>query len=243
MNRKVLLVLGGSSDVGVSFIKSSYNEYDKVFAQYYSNDRDLRELKKQIGEKIVLIKADFLSQTDVDGMIELLLKSEENITHIVHFPAPNIKNIRFRNLSWEIYQKDIDIQVKSIFKILKVFMASMAKNKYGKIVFMLSSYVINEPPKYLNHYVTVKYALLGLMKALAAEYAEKKLNINAVSPDMMETKFLLNIPDLIVQANIESSPMKRLASVNDVVPAIRFLLSDEASYITGQNINIADGKN
>lgn len=243
MNRKVLLVLGGSSDVGVSFIKSSYNEYDKVFAQYYSNDRDLRELKKQIGEKIVLIKADFLSQTDVDGMIELLLKSEENITHIVHFPAPNIKNIRFRNLSWEIYQKDIDIQVKSIFKILKVFMASMAKNKYGKIVFMLSSYVINEPPKYLNHYVTVKYALLGLMKALAAEYAEKKLNINAVSPDMMETKFLLNIPDLIVQANIESSPMKRLASVNDVVPAIRFLLSDEASYITGQNINIAGGKN
>lgn len=243
MNRKVLLVLGGSSDVGVSFIKSSYNEYDKVFAQYYSNDRDLRELKKQIGEKIVLIKADFLSQIDVDGMIELLLKSEENITHIVHFPAPNIKNIRFRNLSWEIYQKDIDIQVKSIFKILKVFMASMAKNKYGKIVFMLSSCVINEPPKYLNHYVTVKYALLGLMKALAAEYAEKKLNINAVSPDMMETKFLLNIPDLIVQANIESSPMKRLASVNDVVPAIRFLLSDEASYITGQNINIAGGKN
>lgn len=243
MNRKVLLVLGGSSDVGVSFIEKSYNEYDKIFAQYHSNNEGLKELQKQVGTKLVLIQADFLSETDVDSMIEFLLKSKEDITHVVHFPAPNIQNIRFRNLSWEIYQKDIDIQVKSIFKVLKIFMAGMSENKYGKVVFMLSSYVTNEPPKYLNHYVTVKYALLGLMKALAAEYAEKKININAVSPDMMETKFLLNIPELIVQANVESNPMKRLASVNDVVPTIQFLLSDEASYITGQNISITGGKN
>lgn len=242
MNRKVLLVLGASSDIGVSFIERSYNEYDKIFAQYCSNDKDLRELKKQVGEKMVLIQADFLAETDIDSMIEYLLETEENITHILHFPAPNIQNIRFRNLSWKIYQKDIDIQIKSIFKVLKVFMTGMAKNKYGKIVFMLSSCVTNEPPKYLNNYVTVKYALLGLMKALAVEYAEKKVNINAVSPDMMETKFLSNIPELIIQANMESSPMKRLASVNDVVPAIQFLLSDGASYITGQNISITGGK-
>lgn len=66
---------------------------------------------------------------------------------------------------------------------------NMAKKKYGRIVFMLTSCTINNPPKYQSSYVTVKYALLGLMKALAVEYADRGITVNGVSPDMMETKF------------------------------------------------------
>jgi 3-oxoacyl-[acyl-carrier protein] reductase len=241
MNNKTLLILGGSSDIGLEFIKDSYNEYDRIYAQYCGASKNLIELQQKLGNNVIPIQADFLSEPSINSMIKYLINCAEPITHVLHLTAPRISNVRFKSLSWEMYQKDIDIQIKSIFKVLNTFITDMAKNKYGKIVFMLSSYVVNEPPKYLNSYVAVKYALLGFMKALASEYAEKKININAVSPSMIETKFLTNIPDIVVQSNAENNPMKRNATVDDIIPAIRFLLSDETSYITGQNIIISGG--
>ena len=117
----------------------------------------------------------------------------------------------------------------------------MAKNKFGKIVVMLTSYTTNIPPKYLASYVTSKYALLGLVKALANEYSDKGIKINGISPSMIETKFLQSIPELIVKQNAMNSPTGSNLSVDDVIPMFKFLLSDESNSITGQNIAITNG--
>ena len=87
-----------------------------------------------------------------------------------------------------------------------------------------------------------KYALLGLMKSLSVEYADKGIMVNGVSPDMIETKFLKDIPDLVIRQNAERSPLKRNLTIEDVVPTFDFLLSDAADTITGQNIGITGGK-
>ena len=86
-----------------------------------------------------------------------------------------------------------------------------------------------------------KYLLLGFMKALAADYEGKEININSVSPSMIETKFLNQIDDRIVQMNAENSAENRNASVSDIVPAIVFLLSDAANYMHGVNLNLSNG--
>ena len=117
----------------------------------------------------------------------------------------------------------------------------MAKNKYGKVVVMLTSYTTNIPPKYLASYVTSKYALLGLIKALANEYADKGIRINGISPTMMDTKFLQSIPELIVKQNAMNSPTGKNLSVEEVTPMFEFLLSDKSAAITGQNIAITNG--
>lgn len=118
----------------------------------------------------------------------------------------------------------------------------MSKSKYGRIIFLLSSNTIGKPAKYQSSYVTVKYALLGLMKALAAEYADKGITVNGVSPDMMETKFLSGIPDLIVEQNRENGPMGRNVYVEEILPMIQYMLSEEGASMTGQNIEISGGR-
>lgn len=241
MDKKTLLILGASSDIGMNLISNAYSSYDLILAHYAHNNQNLLKLKAELGDKLQLIQADFLDEASINIMVNHIIEQYGSVSHIVHLPSPKVKNIRFKKSSWKEYQQSFDMQVHSIYIILKALLPYMEKSKYGKVVFMLSSCTVNEPPKYWGDYVTTKYALLGFMKAIAAEYASKHININAISPSMIETKLLENIPELMIEENADKCPMKRNAKVTDVVPMIQFLLSDEASYITGQNIVISGG--
>jgi 3-oxoacyl-[acyl-carrier protein] reductase len=93
----------------------------------------------------------------------------------------------------------MEVSVHSIVLILQAFIPYMEKNRYGRIVFMLASYMQNYPAQYQSGYVTVKYALLGLMTSLTVEYADKVITVNGVSLDMMGIKFQSDIPEMIVE--------------------------------------------
>ena len=125
--------------------------------------------------------------------------------------------------------------------ILQKFIPKMSKNKYGKIVFMLSAYLLGVPPKFQSPYITIKYALYGLMRTLASEYASRGITVNGVSPDMIETRFLSEIQEVIIKKNAEQNPLGRNMTVKDVIPIIDYLLSDKAEAVTGQNIGITGG--
>ena len=86
-----------------------------------------------------------------------------------------------------------------------------------------------------------KSAIGGLVKSLAVEYAQYGITVNCVAPSMMETRFLADTPDLIVQASAADNPMGRNARVSDVVPAMAFLLSEDAGFITGVTLPITGG--
>ncbi len=106
---------------------------------------------------------------------------------------------------------------------------------------MLSAYLLGVPPKFQSPYITVKYALLGLMRNLAAEYAAKGIMVNAVSPDMMETKFLSELPDLIKEQSAKNKPLGRNLFVEEVIPTMEYLLSSGSDVVTGQNIGVTGG--
>ena len=241
-NKKVLLVLGASSDLGVSLIENVADNYDCVIAHYRRMSEKLEELQNRYKEKLICLKADFCSEKECEIMIDDIKDKGLTPTDIVHFSSSNAEQLRFHKQSWASFQRLIDTSLKSLVQVLTAFLPAMSKQKYGRIVIMLTSYTINMPPRYLSAYVTVKYALLGLVKSLAVEYASKGITVNGVSPEMIETKFLADTPELIVKNNAEASPLGRNLVTDDVVPAIKFLLSDGAACITGQNIAITGGK-
>jgi 3-oxoacyl-[acyl-carrier protein] reductase len=173
-----------------------------------------------------------------ERMINLIRDSGNFPDHIIHLSAPRVHNLQFHKLNWETYQKEIDISLRSIIMILQQFIPYMSKKKYGKIIFMLSAYLVGMPPSFLSSYITVKYALLGLMRNLAVEYASKRISVNAVSPDMMETKFLVDIPELVKEQSASNSPLGRNLFVEEVIPTLLYLLSDACDVVTGQNIHI-----
>ena len=106
---------------------------------------------------------------------------------------------------------------------------------------MLSSYVLGVPPIALTHYTTIKYSMLGLLKSLASEYANKNIQVNAISPSMCETKFLDGINEKLIEINAANNPLKRNASVNDITPIIKMLISRKSDYLNGVNIPITGG--
>ncbi len=241
MNKKVLLITGASSDIGIELIKQEYQNFDIILAHYTSNDTELNNLKKKLGEKIILFQSDFLIKEDTYKLVEEIKRKGYIPTHIVHLSAGKFENMKFHKLSWDKFEKDINIALRSITIILNEFLPIMSKNKYGKVIMMLTSCTLNIPPKYLSSYVTSKYALLGLLKSLSNEYSGKGITINGVSPSMIETKFLDNIPSIVIEQNAQNSPTGKNLTVNDVVPTIQFLLSDNSNCITGINIPVTNG--
>lgn len=241
MNKSIILITGASSDIGCELISEIASEDSIIIAHYNDSKDKIERLKNKLDVEIIPIKADFSNENDINALITFMKNNQYIPDKIIHLPALRVKNTRFKDIEWVDFQDQLDIQVKSIVLILKEFLPLMSKKKRGKVIFMLTSYTISIPPKLLSNYVTAKYALLGLMKSLANEYANKSININGISPSMIETEFLSNIPDKIVEFEAEAHPLNRNATPKDIIPLIKFLLSDDSNYMTGLNIPITGG--
>ena len=239
----VYLITGASSDIGCSFIQQLEKKKEKciVIAQY--NTTNIRE---KIGfdfeyVEMVPFKCDLSKEDQVDLLIEFLNENEYSITHLIHLPAPKFSYMRLKDYDSSVVNNSVNTQVNSLGKIFKSVLPKMKKQKYGKIVLMLTAYTIGTPPKFLTDYIISKYALLGLMKSAAVEYSGCGININALSPNMIETKSLSNIDERIIEITADQCAMKRNVKIDEVVSGIEYLLSDAASYIHGVNLNMTGG--
>lgn len=236
-----LLITGISSDIGIALTKKLSLNYDKIYGQYRTINAELEVLSSQLGDKLCLLQCDLKNEDETILTANSLQQTE--IDHFIHLPASSLSfNTRFLKTGWSMFEEDIDISLRSAVLFSQAAISGMAKRKYGKIIYMLSSYCVDRPAApYLSAYLTVKSGLLGLMKALSSEYASKFISVNAVSPSMFETKFLNNISNLIIEKNAKESPIGRNLTVGDIVPTFEFLLSKGADCITGQNIAVTAG--
>lgn len=238
----IIFITGASSDIGITLIKHLTDKC-VIIAHYNSNNSKLLKLQKDSKNVIFPIKADFSSEKSVVRMLDKIETEIGVPNKIVHLASPKTKNIRFKDDNWKDLQSQLNVSLGSITMILNRFLPKMAETKYGKIVCMLSSYTVGVPPKAMSQYVTVKYALLGLMRSLASEYATKKVTINCISPSMINTQFLSDINKRVIEITAESHPLKRIAEVDDIVPSIIMLLSNDSDYINGINLPISGGSN
>ena len=247
-NNASYLITGASSDIGIAVLKKIQQEAEKqlvqvnVLAHTYSNADKLKSLAEELPNiNIFVHTADISDVAQVDSLIEKCKSTIELPTHLLHLPAIPLVYQKLKDASWEQLAMDLEVQVHSFHSIAKAFLPGMAKRKSGKVVVMLSECTLGVPPKFMSSYVTVKYALLGLTKALAAEYAEKGLNINAISPAMMETKFLSGIDERLVEINAAANVKKRNATTEEVAEGICYLLSSGSDYMSGVNLNLSGG--
>lgn len=236
-----LLILGASSDLAAAVLPGIAGNFQTVFAHYHQSADKLRELQKSVPCRMELLRADFTSEAETGRLVEKVAESGVPITHILHCPSAKAENRHFRKTSWNEYQVMLDTQLRSFYYAVNRFVPQMAKQHYGKVVTVLSSVTASTPPSFISPYVTAKYAQLGFVKSLAAEYAGKSVQINAVSPSMMETKFLMDMPHLVAEQNAAGHPLKRNAAVEDIIPVIEFLLSDQSGFMTGQNLLVSGG--
>ena len=231
-NREIILIIGASSSIGQEFIKTLDLSKISVVAHYNS-----REILKQEG--VFPIKANLESELEVLHLINYIKTNHLIPNKIVHIASNQLILKHFKKMEWEEFQGILNIQIKSFMMIVKEFLPMMSKKNNSKVVTILSSVVFSKPPAHMANYVTAKYALLGLTKALASEYP--KISINSISPSMMDTSFINSIPDKILEIEANLNPLKRNVAVIDVIKSIKFLLDDGSSFITGHNLPITGG--
>ncbi len=242
---RVYLITGASSEVGMAYIKKLdeiVSENVIVIAHYANNKSGLEVLQSELSYVTLnMVQADLSLVEGAAAICSYIKENRLEVTHVLHLAASTFAHMKIKKWDEEKVRKEMQIQFFSFACIMKEILPKMAKAGFGRVCVMLSSYVLGTPPKFMSDYVAIKSTLLGYVKAVAAEYGEKGVCINGISPNMMETKFLQNIDEKIVQMTAESSALKRNIRVEETVSGIAYLLSDEASYVNGTNLNLSGG--
>jgi 3-oxoacyl-[acyl-carrier protein] reductase len=241
-----ILITGASSDIGVALVKQLAAEgaQRRLICHYNSGRARIEQLHRELGESIVPVQGDLASPSGTADFIEALQSSGPVPRSLVHLPAGKLHYERFGKIDAAQAAIDWQIQVGSLMAILQFCLRGQKARDdqpRRRIVVALSSVTLGMPPKYLSLYTTIKYAQLGLVRALAAEYGDLGVSVNAVSPSMVETQLLSEVPRQIVELSQAQNPMGRNASADDVAGVIAFLLSPAAGFLNGVNIPVTGG--
>ena len=144
-------------------------------------------------------------------------------------------------MEWKDFQEHIDIQIKAFFTLVRLILKNSNQKERVKFIILLTEYCFGKPPSNISHYVAAKYGLMGFVKSLAAELDANKYTFNMVSPGMVETGLVSNLPPKLIEMTAQSNPLKRIATPTDVANIISFLDSEESNYLNGVNILVNGG--
>jgi NAD(P)-dependent dehydrogenase (short-subunit alcohol dehydrogenase family) len=234
---KVIIVTGGSGLLGREIIKDleskgaiAINADINVFTDFEKHTTNV----------------DITSEESISNAIKWVINSYGKIDGLVNNAYPRTKDwgTKFEEITYESWQKNVDIQMNSTFLFIQKIMPELLRTK-GSIVNMTSIYGVvgNDLTIYENTsintaapYSAIKGGVINFTRYLASYYGRQGVRVNCVSPggifDNQHETFVANYEKKV--------PMGRMGNPDDIAPAVSFLLSDEAKYITGQNL-IVDG--
>ncbi len=247
MSDNSILITGASSDIGEALVKrlSANNAARSLICHYSTGQERIETLRRELGPAIVPVQGDLSSSASTDAFIEALRDANLHPYSLVHLPAGKLRYERFSKQSRSLFERDWQVQLGSLIAILQYCLAGQKRladhGSRRRVVVALSSVTLGIPPKYLSMYTVIKHAQLGLVRSLAAEYGDLGVSVNAVSPSMVDTQLLSEVPRQIVEMSQAQNPAGRNATVDDVAAVIEFLLSEQAAFINGANIPVTGG--
>lgn len=145
--------------------------------------------------------------------------------------------VRMKKEEWD---EVLAVNLTGTFHCTREVLPSMIRQRYGRIINVASVVGLMGNPGQAN-YVASKAAIIGFTKAVAREVASRNITVNAVAPGFIETEMTLGIGEAAREQLLERIPLGRIGSQKEVAWAVRFLASDEASYITGEVLNVNGG--
>lgn len=241
---KTALVLGGTGGIGRATCLQLANDGFNLIIHYNSNKSKATAIQNdviELGRKAVIFQSNISDEKKMNELVDFGVRKFENIDVFVNCAATAIPPIKVSDLLWSDFIYQLELNIKTNLLILNKLIPSMIQNKYGKIITIGTIYS-DKPNVNLTHYTTAKSALVGFTKSLAVELAPKGINVNMVSPSVIITELTADIPEKVKLMTAAQTPLRRLATPEDVAGAISFLASEKSQYLTGENIRLNGGQ-
>ena len=240
MNNKIALVTGGTSGIGKEIVKELLDKGCTVITCYHSNESVAKKTEKEFNsEKLLIIKCDVSNENDVIKMFDIIKEKYGKLDYLVNNAGTFIDNF-IKDYDINDFKKVLDINLLGKVMCTKYTYPIMSNG--GSIV-NISSHLGVVPCTESPAYCAAAAGIINFTKATALEYADKKIRANSICPAFTPTPLSLRgWKQEEIDQKLKDTPLGRFATPEDTAKLCIFLLSDDASFITGENIWINGGR-
>ena len=234
---KVAVVTGGASGIGLATTKKLLSEGANVVILDLKMDE---EIINSLGETALYLKCDVSNEENVKNCIEEIIKKFDHIDYLVANAGIGGSSSKPHEVSMDEWNKVISVNQTGIFLLNKYVINEMLKSGKGAVVNTSSMYgLVGSTTSFA--YSASKGAINQMTRSLALTYARENIRVNAIAPGYVDTPILSMVPDNIKEAMGTELPIGRLGKDTEIANLICYLLSDDASFITGAIIPIDGG--
>jgi 3-oxoacyl-[acyl-carrier protein] reductase len=241
MEVRTALVTGASRGIGKACAQALAAAGYKLVLAARALDKleETAQLTRASGSETFVVEMDLANSDSITAAISKASKEFGRIDILVNNAGVTKDGlaVRMKKADWE---NVINTNLSGSFYVTQQVIQGMMRERWGRIV-NISSVVGEKGNPGQANYVASKAGLIGLTKSLAIELGSRNITVNAVAPGFIGTEMTHGLPAELKQRMIEETPLRRMGTPEDVAAAVKFLVSDEASFITGHVLDVNGG--
>lgn len=239
---KNALVTGSSRGIGRAIALELAKNGVNVAVNYAGSEAKAEEVVnelKALGVNAFKVQADVANEDDVKAMVKEVVNQFGSIDFLINNAGITRDNLLMR-MKTEDFDDVISTNLKGAFLCTKAVTRPMMKQKAGRIVNIASIVGVSGNPGQAN-YVAAKAGVIGLTKSVAKELAARNILVNAVAPGFITTDMTDELNEEQTEAILSQVPLNKLGQPEDVARVVRFLVSEDSQYMTGQTLHVDGG--
>ncbi|NLJ58449.1 MAG: 3-oxoacyl-[acyl-carrier-protein] reductase [Tissierellia bacterium] len=239
---KTAIVTGASRGIGAVIAKRLNELNYNLVLNYRSSTKSMEELIKSFTNKKtknIIVKCNISNYQDAKKLIDEAYKNFGKVDALINNAGITRDNI-LALMTEEEFDEVIATNLKGTFNCCKHIARPMIKQKHGRVVNISSVVGLAGNPGQVN-YSASKAGLIGMTKSMARELGKRNILVNAIAPGFIKTEMTDKIPEDIKKEMLKNIPLERLGDPSDIADCVEFLISDKASYITGQVLSVNGG--
>lgn len=240
---KTTLITGASRGIGKGIAEMFAKHGSNIAFTFASSVEKARafeeELKSKYGVKVIGYQSDAADFNAAQTLADQVVADFGNIDVLIN-NAGITKDTLLMRMSEEQWDDVINTNLKSTFNLTKACLKTFLKNKAGSIINMSSVIGVTGNAGQAN-YAASKAGMIGFTKSIAKELGSRNVRCNAIAPGFIETEMTAGLDENVRKTWVETIPLKRGGSTDDVANVCLFLASDMSAYVTGQTINVCGG--
>ena len=238
LNNKIAFVTGAAQGMGAAIVRQFVAEGAVVYAADINADA-INASVADLGERAHAVVCNVMDEASVQAAMQRITDEAGRLDILVNNAGTGSVD-SFLDTPVENWDRVLGVNLRGTFLCAREAARLMvSKETAGTIInFSSTGALTGEGP---SHYVASKAGVMGLTRSLARELAPQKIRVNTIVPGPTDTPMMAGIPDEWMQAMVAAIPLGRLGQPDEIARAVVFLASDDASFITGQNITINGG--